>query len=206
MSPRLFPEMDGASRNTDWLIHRLTECAAAVTLLSCSFPGQNIQPDTLERMTNEWGCCRHCSRLSACVCVCAATGVPVDRLGYFYESTPNMRPQVSDEWVNRIGNGSLFHPPPLAKDCARTLLWQRAKRWRTATFFTADQRDHNALVKAVHASLTLQAARFLKRELGGVGLYHLHSSCRRCRLATLRVRAYSLQAWESVFQNVSSFF
>lgn len=49
------------------------------------------------------------------VCVCAATGVPVDRLGYFYESTPNARPQVSDEWVNRIGNGSLFHPPPSLK-------------------------------------------------------------------------------------------
>ena len=51
-----------------------------------------------------------------CVCVCAATGVPVDRLGYFYESTRNMRPQVSDDRlrrVNRIGNGSLFSLPRL---------------------------------------------------------------------------------------------
>lgn len=53
MSPRLFWEIDGLSRNADWLVHRLTECAAAVRLLSCSFSGKNIQPDTLERMTNE---------------------------------------------------------------------------------------------------------------------------------------------------------
>lgn len=68
MSPRLFPEMDGLSWNTNWLIHRLTECAAAVALLSCSFPGQNIQPDMLERMTNEWSYCRHRSCLSVHVC------------------------------------------------------------------------------------------------------------------------------------------
>lgn len=53
MSPRLFSGIDGLSRNADWLVHRLTECAAAVRLLSCSFSGQNIQPDTLERITNE---------------------------------------------------------------------------------------------------------------------------------------------------------
>lgn len=65
MSPRLFPGMDGLGWNTNWLIHRLAECAAAVSLLSCSFPpGQNIEPDMPERMTNEWDRCKHCSCLS----------------------------------------------------------------------------------------------------------------------------------------------
>lgn len=55
MSLRFLPENDGLSRNTDWLNHRLVECAAAVRPLSCSFSGRNIQPDALERMTNEGG-------------------------------------------------------------------------------------------------------------------------------------------------------
>lgn len=56
------------------------------------------------------------------VCVCAATGVPVDRLGYFYESTPNTRASS----FRRMGESDWkrlpFSPPPLAKDCAGTLL------------------------------------------------------------------------------------
>lgn len=65
MSPRLFPEIDGLSRNIDWLIHRLTECAPAVRLLSCSLSGQNIQPDTVKRMTNEWCWGKLCPGLPA---------------------------------------------------------------------------------------------------------------------------------------------
>lgn len=65
MSPRFFPEIDGLSRNADWLIRRLAECAAVVRLLSCSFSGWNIQPGALGRMTNEEGYGRLRPRLSA---------------------------------------------------------------------------------------------------------------------------------------------
>lgn len=85
MSPRLFPEMDGLSCNTNWLIHRLGECAAAVPLLSCSSPGQRIQTDMLERMTNERGHCRYRSCLSVYVCRGQnARSCLVDTVGLYY--------------------------------------------------------------------------------------------------------------------------
>lgn len=77
MSPRLFPEMDGLSWNSDWLIHRLTECAAAIPLLSCSFPPDGALGQTCWR--RGW-LMRGATADTACGCVCACTQIVCSHL------------------------------------------------------------------------------------------------------------------------------
>lgn len=147
MSPRLFPEMDGLSWNADWLIHRVAECAAAIPLLSCSFPRQNIQTDTLERMTNEWGHCRYCLCLSAYMrCVQDACLRLVDRVDYIIQAwtTYNLSLKWSSVVVQQIGNSSC------STECMGSVLWQRAN-WC----------DHKTLFKALHASAMSSTVGFI---------------------------------------------
>lgn len=134
MSPRLFPEMDGLSWNTNWLIHRLTECAAAIP---CSAV-LSLDEAFSQTCWRGWlMSVATADTIHICLCMCDQDTCPVGRLDYIVDHEWHTVPGAS--WSSMVA----------------TRIWTSLWQWWpydhvvtvavTNHTFTANLFDHNTV-------------------------------------------------------------